>query len=81
MIEIIDGTKCTSCGLCVEACPLDALRMSRQTGKAYIAYGDDCMTCYVCEMTCLSGAIYVHPFKELLPPAVDYTDAVTSGEN
>jgi len=35
--------------------------------KAYIAYPDDCMTCFLCERMCPSGAIFVHPFKELLP--------------
>jgi NAD-dependent dihydropyrimidine dehydrogenase PreA subunit len=72
MIERIEETKCTGCGLCVAACPLDTLRMSRQNGKAYIAYGDDCMTCYVCEMTCPAGAVSVHPFKEPLPPTIEY---------
>ena len=39
-----------------------------EAGKAYIAYGDDCMTCYICERLCPSGAIFVHPFREELPP-------------
>jgi len=36
-------------------------------GKAYIAYPEDCMTCYTCEMRCPYDALYVHPFKEVLP--------------
>jgi NAD-dependent dihydropyrimidine dehydrogenase PreA subunit len=71
MIERIDETICTGCGLCVDACPLDTLRLNRGTGKAYVAYGDDCMTCYICEMRCPTGAVHVHPFREVLPPAIE----------
>jgi NAD-dependent dihydropyrimidine dehydrogenase PreA subunit len=69
MISDISSTKCTGCGICIERCPLDALRLN-SSGKAYIAYPEDCMTCYVCEISCPVGAIYVHPFKEELPPAI-----------
>ena len=36
-------------------------------GKAYIAYGDDCHSCYLCELACPVGAIFVHPFKKPFP--------------
>ncbi len=36
-------------------------------GKAIIAHLDDCMTCFSCELNCPSTAIFVHPFKEILP--------------
>lgn len=36
-------------------------------GKAVIAHLDDCMTCFSCELNCPSNAIFVHPFKEILP--------------
>ena len=67
MIQHIDQEKCVGCGLCAQKCPLDTIRLNEQ-GKACIAYGDDCMTCFLCERLCPSGAIYVHPFKEVLPP-------------
>lgn len=67
MIKMIDRDTCIGCGSCVESCPLDTLRM--QEGKAVIAYPDDCHSCYLCEMVCPVGAIYVHPFKEVFPPA------------
>jgi len=39
--------------------------------KAYVAYDDDCMTCFSCELRCPSGAINVHPFKERIPRTLE----------
>ena len=66
MIQRIQTEVCVGCGQCVAKCPLDVLRI--QGGKAVIAYPDDCMTCYLCEYACPTGAIFVHPFKEAAPP-------------
>lgn len=66
MIQRIDAEKCVGCGVCAEKCPLDTNRL--RGGKAVIAYPDDCMTCFICERVCPAGAIFVHPFKEKLPP-------------
>ena len=74
MIKEISEEKCTGCGRCVDACALDTLRLDANTNKAYIAYPDDCMTCYTCEAVCAFGAIYVHPFKEVLPLAIKYPE-------
>jgi NAD-dependent dihydropyrimidine dehydrogenase PreA subunit len=71
MIEKIDEAKCDGCGICVEICPLDTFRVNEDTGKAFIAYPDDCITCFVCEMNCPTHAIYVHPFKEALPMTLE----------
>lgn len=66
MIQTIHTEVCIGCGQCAAKCPLDVLRI--QDGKAAIAYPDDCMTCYLCEYACPTGAIFVHPFKEAPPP-------------
>jgi NAD-dependent dihydropyrimidine dehydrogenase PreA subunit len=81
MIELIDREKCTGCGICVDRCPLDTLRLEETSegSKACIAYGDDCMTCFECEVECPSSAIRVHPFKEELPPTIDY-ESVKGGK-
>lgn len=67
MIEYINSEKCIGCGICIDKCPLDTIRLNDE-GKAFIAYPDDCMTCYICERLCAQGAINVHPFRETLPP-------------
>lgn len=68
MIDSINGELCIGCGACVERCPVDILRISAE-GKAYAAYPDECMTCFLCERNCPVGAIDVDPMKEVLPPA------------
>ena len=35
--------------------------------KSVVAHLEDCMTCFNCELSCPSQAIFVHPFKEILP--------------
>lgn len=66
MITKIDQEKCKGCGICIDICPADIIRFN-ENKKAFIAYTDDCMTCYLCERHCAHEAIFVHPFKELLP--------------
>jgi len=70
MIKSIDQDKCTGCGICADICPVDTFRIDSDKGKASIAYPEDCLTCYLCEMQCPAGAIYVHPFKAVMPPVI-----------
>ena len=69
MIESIDNDKCNGCGLCVNYCPTDVIRLNKETKKAYIAYLEDCMTCYNCELDCPQNAVKVHPLKKEQPQA------------
>ena len=66
-IERIDQELCDGCGLCTDSCPVDVIRIDSKTGKATIAYPDDCMVCLACERDCPQQAIYVSPYK-LVPP-------------
>lgn len=75
MISYINPDTCIGCSECVSHCPLDTLRLNRE-GKAYIAYPEDCHTCYLCEQICPVGAIYVHPYKRLFPAAFSFNEPV-----
>jgi len=51
----IDRDKCDGCGVCVEICPTDALRLD-EGGKAYVKY-DECWYCGCCELECPRKAV------------------------
>jgi NAD-dependent dihydropyrimidine dehydrogenase PreA subunit len=68
-IKYIDRDLCDGCGICVESCPTDVIRLNGDT-KAVIAYPDDCQTCYLCEEDCPQEAIAVSP--EIIPPPTPY---------
>lgn len=59
-------------GFSEEIATNEARRCMNCGSKAYIAYPEDCMTCFDCELMCPSGAVYVHPFKEVLPFTIKY---------
>jgi NAD-dependent dihydropyrimidine dehydrogenase PreA subunit len=83
MIDQVDDKKCNGCGVCVEICPMDVLRMKTdvditsekkwlsQKSIAYIAYRNDCMTCYTCELQCPTGAIDVGYAPLEIPFVID----------
>lgn len=50
----IDESKCTGCGACVEACPVDALKI--ENGKAKVD-ADTCIDCGTCVDECPVEAI------------------------
>lgn len=47
-----------SCDRCVDSCPVDILRKP-ENGRVYVAYPDDCMSCFLCEEECPAEAIQV----------------------
>ena len=57
-VEVNDRA-CTGCGVCVETCPTDVLRLN-DLHKAVMAYPGDCQGCFVCQWDCAYGAIHVH---------------------
>jgi NAD-dependent dihydropyrimidine dehydrogenase PreA subunit len=59
-IEAIDPDLCNGCGMCVRNCPMDVIRMNRETRKAEIRYQRDCMLCGQC-LECHAKAIYLRP--------------------
>ncbi len=62
-IERIDKELCTGCGMCVNSCVVDCIRMDKDAKKAVIAYPEDCMICYLCAQDCPVKAITVSPVK------------------
>ena len=63
-IEKIDPELCTGCGICVESCSVDVIRMDESSEKAIIRYPQDCMLCEFCVLDCPEEAITVTPDKE-----------------
>jgi len=51
----INKEQCNGCGICVEICPLDCLRMDGNE-KAFIKY-DECWYCGSCTLECPVDAI------------------------
>lgn len=71
MITKIDNTKCTGCGICVDLCNMDVLRMDISDNKALIAYQEDCMTCFECALRCPEGAVEVSFDPGFTPPSIE----------
>ena len=63
-IEKIDPDLCTGCGICVNSCSVDVIRMNEDSQKAIIQYPQDCMLCEFCVLDCPEDAITVTPDKE-----------------
>ncbi len=68
-IKSIIKERCTGCGVCLDSCPNDVIRLGDDK-RARIAYPDDCQTCYLCEEDCPEGAIEVSP--HIAPPPTPY---------
>ena len=62
-IEAIMG--CIGCGICVQTCPTDVIRLDERSGKAVISYATDCQICHLCRMYCPVDAITITPEKSI----------------
>lgn len=62
-IDSISG--CIGCGICVQTCPTDVLRLDPDTGKAVIKYVADCQICHLCRMYCPVDCIVIKPEKSI----------------
>ncbi len=71
MIENIDVKKCSGCGICIDRCNMDVLRLNVDSNKACIAYPEDCMTCFECALNCPEKAIYVSFTPGFMPASID----------
>ena len=54
----IETAACTGCGVCVQSCPTDVLRLD-EGGKAWARYPEDCQFCFLCVFDCAAQAITI----------------------
>ena len=52
----IDQKRCNRCGICVDMCPMDVLRMGSK-GYPIMRYSDDCWYCDICVFVCPRQAV------------------------
>ncbi len=69
MIQItIDENRCKACGLCVEVCPVKALRINpahlAAYGKGCAEYINKCIGCASCATVCPDIAITIKEVAE-----------------
>lgn len=57
----IDYGVCNGCLKCIEACPVDVLRLNPETGKPLVRYPDDCQVCFFCQDDCPGHCLTVDP--------------------
>ena len=54
-LPVIDATKCTLCGICVNACPEEVLAI--EADALVFAHPEQCTLCAECEAVCPEGAV------------------------
>jgi NAD-dependent dihydropyrimidine dehydrogenase PreA subunit len=67
MIESIDFSLCNGCGLCIDSCMSDVIRMDDETDRPTIKYPDDCAACLVCQIDCPQNAISASSKTRVIP--------------
>lgn len=77
MIELLLGSRCTTCNACVTVCPTNVFDAS-SIGPPVIARPDDCQTCFICELYCPADALFVGPDCEVVEGR-DEAELVASG--
>jgi NAD-dependent dihydropyrimidine dehydrogenase PreA subunit len=53
MAAVVDAEKCTGCGICEDACPLEAIKVEDDLARV----GEECTECGSCVDECPNDAI------------------------
>ena len=67
---VIDTERCKGCNLCVVACPIGTLSLSKMEvnhkGYAYCCdeHAENCIGCASCALVCPDACITVYKYKE-----------------
>lgn len=56
----IDLDLCDGCGVCVDSCPTDVLRVDEATKRAVAVFPQDCHTCFLCQDDCPKHCIAIN---------------------
>jgi len=56
MPPIINPKICNGCGLCVDLCPMDVLRINGKENVAQVIYPFECSHCGTCKFECESNS-------------------------
>lgn len=55
---------CIGCRTCVDACFVDVLRWDETEAQPVIAYEQDCVWCFTCEINCPVQCINIQPHMQ-----------------
>ena len=61
-IAVIDQTVCVACGVCMKACPREAVSIHR--GCYAVVDGKKCVGCGLCAKACPAGCITMERSEE-----------------
>lgn len=72
----IDPARCSGCGVCESACPIDAIQIkpgessgSGENGRYAVVDPELCLGCGVCRQACKWGALWMRPrAQKVIPP-------------
>jgi NAD-dependent dihydropyrimidine dehydrogenase PreA subunit len=56
-LPVVDETRCTGCGDCVVACPVDCLAMSGPL--PWLCRPGQCISCSLCVLVCPDEALHM----------------------
>jgi NAD-dependent dihydropyrimidine dehydrogenase PreA subunit len=76
VIEVISGSRCIDCDICVDVCPTNVFD-AVENGHPVIARQSDCQTCFMCEAYCPADALFVAPLAQPAPRPSALTDEAT----